>query len=335
MKRSMLILVFLLSLRVSGQDLHFSHFMQAPMLRGAAEAGNFSGDLRIAALQRRQWASVTEPFRSLGISVDGKPGAILPLPQGLGTGLTINYDKAGDGELTMLEILLSVSYQIALNKDSVHFLRAGISGGMMRSSINYNALYFDNQFNGDVFQPQSPSGEVFRRDEFTKSDFGFSIGWRGISDQGILDAGLSFMHLNRAETGWLSGDQSKFPVMYQFTVSGAKATESTMQWLPAITLLRQDQNTELTGGTELLFRLKEKPIRTWAFSFAAFYRYRDAVIPQVALYYDKFRLGFSYDINLSGLREASNGRGGAEFSLVYIARKIKNQSRSASICPVY
>ena len=76
-------------------------------------------------------------------------------------------------------------------------------------------------------------------------------------------------------------------------------------------------------------------IRTWAFSVAGFYRYRDAVIPQVALYYDKFRLGFSYDINLSGLREASNGRGGGEFSLVYIARKINSVSRSSSICPVY
>jgi type IX secretion system PorP/SprF family membrane protein len=335
MKKIVYLLLIFASLKGVAQDLHYSHFMQAPLQRGASEAGNFDGDLRLTALQRRQWSSVTTPYRSLSFAGDGKLSALHSGLKGLNAGIQINYDRAGDGDLTALQLLLSVSYKIALNSDSAHFLRVGMQGGIVQRSIDFNALTFDNQFDGDVFNPQSLSGETFGENSFSTGDWGIGIGWTGIGESGMLDAGFQVMHLNRSQWSLLESGSANYPLLYQFTIAAAGAGNEPLQWKPALTIMRQDQNTEITGGTELQFRLKERPIRAWAFSVAAFYRYRDAIIPQVALYYDKFRLGFSYDINVSGLREVSQARGGAEFSIVYIARRIRSQSKSSTVCPVY
>ena len=75
----------------------FSQFNYSPLNLSPSEAGNFTGDLRIAGLHRRQWASVTIPYQTFSISADAKLSALTEKPNGFGVGLIINQDKAGDG----------------------------------------------------------------------------------------------------------------------------------------------------------------------------------------------------------------------------------------------
>ena len=56
----------------------------------------------------------------------------------------------------------------------------------------------------------------------------------------------------------------------------------------------------------------------------------DAVIVSSRFDYDDFSIGFSYDINVSSLREASNSIGGFEFALVY---KICGPEKRNVYCP--
>ena len=49
------------------QDIHFSQFSETPLLRNPALAGIFSGDLRIQAVYRNQWNSVTVPYQTSSI----------------------------------------------------------------------------------------------------------------------------------------------------------------------------------------------------------------------------------------------------------------------------
>src|SRR5450432_3924194 len=44
---------------VNSQDLHFSQFFEAPLLRNPALAGIFTGDYRIQGVYRDQWNSFT------------------------------------------------------------------------------------------------------------------------------------------------------------------------------------------------------------------------------------------------------------------------------------
>ena len=52
--------------------------------------------------------------------------------------------------------------------------------------------------------------------------------------------------------------------------------------------------------------------------FRSYYRTGDAFIPTVMLEVASFSVGISYDVNVSGLTEASNGKGGMEISLRFI-----------------
>ena len=54
-------------------------------------------------------------------------------------------------------------------------------------------------------------------------------------------------------------------------------------------------------------------------SFGTYYRYADAIITYFNIDYKKqLSIGISYDINVSKLKIASNLRGGAEVTLIYI-----------------
>jgi hypothetical protein len=46
-----------------------------------------------------------------------------------------------------------------------------------------------------------------------------------------------------------------------------------------------------------------------------FYRNQDAIIPALKMRYKNLSLGFSYDVNISTLKEASNAQGGFEVTI--------------------
>ena len=65
---------------------------------------------------------------------------------------------------------------------------------------------------------------------------------------------------------------------------------------------------------------EEKPNSFYAGQWTRFNNVNDALIPYVGLEFGDFRLGASYDVNISSLKTASQSRGGLEISLIYIKR---------------
>jgi hypothetical protein len=64
------------------------------------------------------------------------------------------------------------------------------------------------------------------------------------------------------------------------------------------------------------------------------YRVQDAFAPYVGVELGSVRVGYSYDINSSSLRTASNRRGGNEISLIYIRRPV-DEVRKKLHCPKF
>src|SRR4029079_16868791 len=52
------------------QDIHFSQFFQAPLLRNPSLAGIYTGDIRVQGVYRDQWNSVTNAYKTA--SIDGE-----------------------------------------------------------------------------------------------------------------------------------------------------------------------------------------------------------------------------------------------------------------------
>src|SRR5256885_6205407 len=112
MKKPNLIIKYYLTLLIAAagflsadsQDLHFSQFFEAPLLRNPSLAGIFTGDIRVQGVYRDQWNSFTNAYRSGSFNVEYK----MPVGSGddfITTGLQILYDKAGTAGLTSTYVL--------------------------------------------------------------------------------------------------------------------------------------------------------------------------------------------------------------------------------------
>src|ERR1700720_813375 len=99
------ILFFLFALQsAQAQDIHFSQFFEAPLLRNPSLAGIFSGDYRVQAVFHDQWNSFSNAYRTGSLNAEYK----IPIGQGndfLTTGLQVLYDKAGTAALSTTELL--------------------------------------------------------------------------------------------------------------------------------------------------------------------------------------------------------------------------------------
>src|SRR5205814_6882082 len=103
--RSIIIIsAFLHIENAKAQDIHFSQFFEAPLLRNPSLAGIFTGDIRVQGVYRDQWNSFTNGYRTGSFNAEYK----MPVGRSndfLTTGLQLLYDKAGTVGLTTTQLL--------------------------------------------------------------------------------------------------------------------------------------------------------------------------------------------------------------------------------------
>ena len=109
--------------------------------------------------------------------------------------------------------------------------------------------------------------------------------------------------------------------------------------VPGVITLFQGPSFELNTGTSLKFLLGGNKRNFQAFQIGTWMRISnhfqesvtaDAVIVSTRFDYNDFSIGFSYDVNVSSLRPASNSNGAFEFALVY---KICGPEKRNVYCP--
>ena len=64
------VVLFFLASDLRAQDLHFSQYLNAPVLLSPTEIGNFHGDWRFVNNYRNQWAKVGRPTATLALAYD-------------------------------------------------------------------------------------------------------------------------------------------------------------------------------------------------------------------------------------------------------------------------
>src|SRR4028118_1746941 len=91
---TIILTVFSILLTVKGtfaQDIHFSQFFEAPLLRNPSLAGIFTGDIRVQGVYRDQWNSFTNAYRSGSLNAEYK----MPVGRGddfVTAGIQLLYD---------------------------------------------------------------------------------------------------------------------------------------------------------------------------------------------------------------------------------------------------
>src|SRR4029079_16287507 len=159
------------------QDLHFSQFMNSPLLTNPANTGFIpSADYRLGMNYRNQWSSImTVPYKTMSAYGDGQVFRNRIETGWVGLGGVILHDVAGSGNLTSTKFYGSVAYHQMINAGSL--LSAGFNVGISNKSINVTNLKFPDQFDGKFFDNHLPTNVNLDRTSISYLDLQAGINY--------------------------------------------------------------------------------------------------------------------------------------------------------------
>jgi len=319
------------------QDIHFSQFNEAPLLRNPALAGIFSGDFRVQAVYRTQWQSITVPYQTTSLNGEYKV-AIGKSQDFITIGAQILYDKAGTAAMTSTHILPAVNYHKSLSEQRNMYLSLGFMGGMVQRRIDRSKITTNSQFDGNAYNGSLSDGENFDNPSYTYFDgtAGMSFNSQiGDNTDNNIFLGVAYHHFNKPSSISFYGN-SKLEMIPKWVYSaGAKMGTSERSYVTfQADYTKQGPHAELIGGGIYTYKLDDEVDPTYLVHAGAFMRFKDAIIPVAKLEMRPLAISVSYDANISKLSAATSGRGGFEMALSYQTYLNKdNTSRDAVRCP--
>ena len=301
-----------------------------------ALAGVFAEDIRFIGNYRNQWESVPVPYLTFSGAYDTKIFNKIAPNGYFAAGGIINYDKQGTGELSLTQISLTGSYTHQLS--DLTFLTAGIQIGSLSRAFNLDGLTFENQYNGDVFDPNLDSKEDFDNTRISFLDFGTGLNLNVQNDNGFnINIGGGLFHLTKPEQNFYSQGAAELPFRITGYIIGI--TKLNVKMDLQFRLLSQFQGPyhEFLTGSALVYKLNDARGKEMSLSLGTNYRYAgesDAVIPTLGIRYMAWYAELSYDVNISQFKEATNGAGGPEISVIYTITKVKPPN-TFKACPIF
>jgi type IX secretion system PorP/SprF family membrane protein len=326
-----------LSYSGSSQDIHFSQFFETPLLRNPALAGIFSGDLRVQAVYRTQWNSVTAPYQTGSFNAEYK----LPIGSSndfLSIGGEILYDKAGTVALTATHILPTVNYHKSLSEEKNMYLSIGFMGGIVQRKLDRSKMTTNSQFNGSSYDGSLNDGETFPNSGYTYADGSVGMSFNsqiGGSEDDNLFIGAAYHHVNKSDKiSFYQNSQVRLDPKWVFS-AGVRMGVTDFSYVTFHgDYSKQGSSTETIGGALYSYKLDDPADPRYIFSAGAFIRWKDAIIPVAKMEFRPLSISVSYDANVSQLKTASNGRGGFELSISYQTYFDRyNSSRESIRCP--
>jgi type IX secretion system PorP/SprF family membrane protein len=326
-KLSILIMASLTVLTTKAQDPNFSQFFVSPLTLNPALTGKFNGDFRIAGNYRDQWPSISKAFITSTASLD------MPILRGRiseldtwGVGILAMTDKTANGILSTNLLSITTAYHKGLDEDGLHQVGIGFQATYNTKRLDGTKLNFEDEL--DQFGGWSiPSGEVINNQMLNLSYFDVSAGflYNGSTDgYNNFYFGASAYHLNKPRESFTGDVFYNLNQRYTVHAGGAiplgDATRTI--FLSSLFSHQAGANNIVIGGA-VGFALNDEPDNPsnfYAGMWTRFNNVNDAIIPYVGLEFNGFRLGASYDVNISSLKTASQSRGGLEVSLIFIKR---------------
>ena len=329
-------LYFLLIPFMSGQDIHLSQYHFGRLQVNPALTGIFNGDRQASLIHKQQYFAVPVDYLTFSGSFDIKFRSAQNQPGFFSAGVLFNYDQAGDSELTLGSLTLNGSYTRVLTKSFFVTVGAYLGGG--QRSFYYSEtednLKWDNQWDGTKFDPNLPSGESFSRTNFFFFDAGAGLNLRLQGrDRTKIDLGIGSYHLTRPNYAFYDTDDIKLPIRLSVYGMGILKLGSRLDLYANALYQVQDPYQETLLGGGIIVHISNKIAREVELHLGAANRLEDALIPMVAVGYDGWKAGFSYDVNTSNFKAATDKAGGPEFFVTYTWKRLwpLEQTRVCSI----
>jgi type IX secretion system PorP/SprF family membrane protein len=315
MKKILLLVLCIVTGRLSAQDPQFSQYYSAPLMLNPALTGA-TDCYRVGMNARSQWAGLQGRFNTASLFAD------LNYPDvRSGFGIIAVRDDIGIARLQSTE--LSGLYSFHAPFSEMFNLRLGLQGTYVSRSIDYSRLLFEDQFSGTNVAGAKTHDPTSAYARTNYADFSTGMLVYGEDKYWV---GFAAHHINRPDQGFYLED-SRLPVKYSlhggynfvYRKPGQKREEDWTRIIPTFLYKAQRKFDQLDLG---VYFIKE-PFTAGLWYRGIFLkedesiRNNDAIILQAGIHYRDFSFMYSYDITTSKLR-IGNTKGSHEISVVYL-----------------
>lgn len=297
MKKIFLLFVFLVTYTFSfaQQDPQFSQNMFNMLQPNPATAG--ANDAICASLlYRNQWVDFDGAPKTFLLSVD----APVEFLHG-GLGLTLMTDKLGFEKSFNAKLAYALRFDVGSGK-----IALGVDLGLLQKSLEGGLVG-----NGGVFNPVDPGDQSIPQGNVSGSKFDLGAGAFYNSEH--FYAGISSTHLLQGEINY--GDLKTEVVNHLYGTIGA-----SLNLAPSIALKPLVFVKSIPAKT--IFDINANVHFNNRFWIGGSYRVDDAIVAMVGVnLIQNLRIGYSYDITTSNIKDYSNGT--HEITLGYCYKIIK------------
>ncbi len=329
--------------QAQAQDIHWTMFDMSPLTLNPAFTGAYEGTFRIGGIYRDQWNSFgAEGFKTPSFYVDAP---ILPVGKKswLAVGGMVYQDEAGSLGLTTVSTMGSAAFHMGLNKKATSVLTIGFQGGMVQRKINdFDKLRAQDDPGGLILDGSASMtyASISSQEDPQESFLDFNAGVKlssQLNKTSDITVGMTFRHLTTPENNFIGvtpDDLDDLPLL--FTLHGRFNTKLSdkLSLSPAFIYNRISSASEIGLQALIGYELDEKKDMTLYFGPGYRLIDNDAVEAILRFDYKQFRVGAAYDFNVSSLSTVSNGQGGFEIAVSYIARIYKKPTvKPVIFCP--
>ena len=310
------------------QDPEFTQFYANPLYLNPAFAGS-SRCPRMVTNYRNQWPGINKTYITYSASYDQHVDALAG-----GFGMLVTQDAAGDGTINTTNASAIYSYYLPVtNSFSV---KAGVQATYAQKSVDWNKLTFgdmiDNRY-GFV----NTTAEVNPQNTVTNVDF--SAGLLGYSSSFFI--GAAAHHLLEPDEAFLGGFS---PLPMKITAHTGAIIPIGPQSNRYKRRRRRNANTlpESSISPNILYQ-KQKDFQQLNLGLyvtkgpivgGLWYRNQDAFIILVGMMTTNFRFGYSYDVTVSKLSNASAGSHELSMTVQFNCRPKRKKFTPVS-CPSF
>lgn len=328
------VIFYLLMLNsIAAQDVHLSQYQFDRLQINPGLTGIFNGDKQVSLVHKQQYFSVPVDYLTFSGSYDVKFRECYDEGGFFSAGVLFNYDQSGDSRLSLASLSLNGSYTLPLTPS--FFITGGAYLGAGQRSFSEQDLTWDNQWTGTVFDPTLPSGEGFDNTGIFFIDVGAGINGRlqGV-DRTKLDFGLGTFHLNQPGYSFYKNSDVRLPIRISAYGMGILKLFDLLDIYANGLYQDQGPYNETVVGGGVIIHLSNRKARELELQLGLSTRLDDALIPMVALGYDGWKGGFSYDMNTSPFKAATDEKGGPEFFLTYTFKKLC-PLKQTKVCTIF
>src|SRR5215204_1471762 len=253
-------------------DPHFTQNYTYPMYINPAMTGGSDGTYRVSAIYRGQWGSITNPYRTTGVSFDTRTGKNLAL------GVNVQNQSAGDGGFNYFNAAASFAYTgVKFGQDDNHRMVFAMQFGLLNRSVDQSKFKWGEQWNPITgYNANNPISETFNATAATTLDIGAGALYYDASPgkKANAFAGFSVYHLNKPKDPIISSDNTELnTIPMRYVVHGGISfnISNRARIIPHALYMRQGTAAEKMFGTYLQYTVNEET----DIMIGGYYRFKD------------------------------------------------------------